>query len=135
MSPPRVSAHLASGSLPGPYRAPWWLSHAHSQTVWTALFSRTDAVCYRRQRWDTPDGDFIDVDFVDPPKKSGQCEDSEDSATRHAGAQMPLVVLFHGLEGSSASIYARAMAAATRVPNSAWVLSPVPTAVPPAASS
>jgi hypothetical protein len=71
-------------------------------------------VCYRRQRWDTPDGDFIDVDFVDPPKKSGQCEDSEDSATRHAGAQMPLVVLFHGLEGSSASIYARAMAAATR---------------------
>jgi predicted alpha/beta-fold hydrolase len=45
-----------------------------------------------RERWDTPDGDFIDVDF-------GGRE----------GA--PLVVLFHGLEGGSDSHYARAFAA------------------------
>jgi predicted alpha/beta-fold hydrolase len=40
---------------------------------------------YRRERWDTPDGDFIDVDWVDGP---------------HAA---PLIILFHGLEGSARS--------------------------------
>ena len=43
------------------------------------------ALPYRRERWDCPDGDFIDVDFVDG--QPGQ----------------PMVVLFHGLEGSAAS--------------------------------
>jgi predicted alpha/beta-fold hydrolase len=47
---------------------------------------------YRRERWDAPDGDFIDVDFLDG----------------EAGA--PLLVLFHGLEGSSASHYTTAFA-------------------------
>jgi predicted alpha/beta-fold hydrolase len=47
----------------------------------------------RRERWDTPDGDFIDVDF---------CGDS--------GAAKQLV-LFHGLEGGSDSHYARSIAA------------------------
>ena len=46
-------------------------------------------IAYRRERWDTPDGDFVDVDFVDGPE----------------GA--PWVHLFHGLEGSSESPYAR----------------------------
>jgi len=47
---------------------------------------------YRRERWTTPDQDFIDVDW----------QDAEPLA--------PLLVLFHGLEGSSASHYARAFA-------------------------
>jgi predicted alpha/beta-fold hydrolase len=47
-----------------------------------------------RERWATPDGDFIDVDFV-----------SMDAAT-----QTPTLVLFHGLEGSSASHYAQSFA-------------------------
>ena len=51
---------------------------------------------YRRERWETPDADFIDVDWVD-----GQ-----------PGA--PCVVLFHGLEGSSRSHYARRLMHATR---------------------
>ena len=46
-----------------------------------------------RERWDTPDGDFIDVDFCGDPL---------------AGRQL---VLFHGLEGGSDSHYARALAA------------------------
>lgn len=49
-------------------------------------------VNYRRERWDTPDGDFIDLDWVDGPPDA------------------PLVVLFHGLEGSSKSHYALALA-------------------------
>jgi predicted alpha/beta-fold hydrolase len=48
-------------------------------------------------RWDTPDGDFIDVDFLD---------DGDSGAS----ADSPLVVLFHGLEGHSKSHYARAFA-------------------------
>ena len=48
----------------------------------------------RRERWDTPDGDFIDVDFLD----------------RAPAADAPWLVLFHGLEGSSRSHYAQAFA-------------------------
>jgi uncharacterized protein len=50
-------------------------------------------VHYRRERWNTPDQDFIDVDIVD----------AQDNA--------PIVVLFHGLEGSSKSAYACALMA------------------------
>ena len=46
-----------------------------------------------RERWDTPDGDFIDVDFCG------------------AASAREQLVLFHGLEGSSDSHYARALAA------------------------
>lgn len=71
-----------------PHRAPWWLPGGHLQTVYPYLFLRRPPPAYRRERWDTPDGDFIDLDWVD------------------AGAPGPLVVLFHGLEGSSLSHYA-----------------------------
>jgi hypothetical protein len=85
------------------YRAPAWLPGGHLQTIWPALFSRAHSgvpPAYRRERWDTPDGDFVDVDFVDAPSA--------------AGARAPLLVLFHGLEGSSARPYARAFADAAR---------------------
>ena len=72
------------------FRGPRWLPGGQLQTIWPALFSRPAATpAYRRERWDTPDGDFVDVDFVDGP----------------AGA--PWLHLFHGLEGSSDSPYAR----------------------------
>ena len=53
---------------------------------------RRPVVHYRRERWDTQDSDFIDVDFALP-------EPSSDAA--------PVLILFHGLEGSSHSHYAR----------------------------
>jgi uncharacterized protein len=49
------------------------------------------AVHYRRERWETPDGDFIDLDFAQPEP---------------VGAAAPMLVLFHGLEGNSRSHYA-----------------------------
>ncbi|MEO7336353.1 MAG: alpha/beta hydrolase, partial [Caldimonas sp.] len=67
------------------YRAPRWLAGGNSQTIWPALFSTHFAgsrPAFRRERWITPDGDFIDVDW--------QGDD----------ADAPLLVLFHGLEGS-----------------------------------
>lgn len=81
------------------YRAPPWLPGGNAQTIWPALFSRPhlrEAPAYRRERWDTPDGDFVDVDHLDGPP----------------GA--PRLVLFHGLEGSSSSRYALAFALAAR---------------------
>jgi uncharacterized protein len=80
------------------YRAPAWLPGGNLQTIWPALASRRHhgpRPHYRRERWDTPDGDFIDVDFADPPP---------------ANAGAPMLVLFHGLEGSSTSHYALAFA-------------------------
>jgi predicted alpha/beta-fold hydrolase len=72
------------------YVAPGWLPGAHAQTIWPLLI-KGPLPPYRRQRWDTPDGDFIDLDWIDNP------------------ATTPLVVLFHGLEGSSRSHYARGL--------------------------
>jgi predicted alpha/beta-fold hydrolase len=75
-----------------PYAAPWWLPGGHLQTIVPAL-ARRPRVAWTRERWETPDGDFLDVDWAGAP-----------DAAR-------LLVLFHGLEGSSASHYARALAA------------------------
>lgn len=80
-------------TISGTYRSPWWLPGGHLQTIYPAKCIAKPAVLYRRERWNTPDGDFIDLDFVD------------------GAAEKPFVVLFHGLEGSSDSHYARALMA------------------------
>ena len=77
------------------YRAPGWLPGGNLQTIWPALYARRlsgAAVHYRRERWTAPDGDFVDVDWLDAP------------------TDQTLLVLFHGLEGSSHSHYAEAFA-------------------------
>jgi predicted alpha/beta-fold hydrolase len=78
------------------YRAPAWLPGGHAQTIWPALYARRrsgPSLPKQRERWVTPDDDFIDVD-------------------RHCASRKnrPMVVLFHGLEGSSDSHYAQAFA-------------------------
>lgn len=80
--------------IDSPYVAPWWLPGGHLQTIVSALLWPRPAVQYLRERWDTPDGDFIDVDFAQPAPLS---------------AEAPVLVLFHGLEGSSHSPYACAL--------------------------
>jgi len=73
------------------YLPPRWLPNGHLQTIYPALFLKQPQSALRRERWRTPDEDFIDVDFIDGlPGK-------------------PFVIMFHGLEGSSSSHYARAM--------------------------
>jgi predicted alpha/beta-fold hydrolase len=72
------------------YAAPAWLPGGHLQTLVPALL-HPPAPRWRRERWTTPDDDFIDLDWV--------------------GEAGPLIVLFHGLEGSSDSPYARALGA------------------------
>ncbi|QAZ39298.1 alpha/beta hydrolase [Methylibium sp. Pch-M] len=95
-----MAAAAADRRAPPPFdwAAPWWLPGGNAQTIWPALFARRvrgPAPRLQRERWDTPDGDFIDVDRL----------------TGEAGLPAaPLLVLFHGLEGSSASHYAQAFA-------------------------
>lgn len=80
------------------YIAPAWLPGGNLQTIWPALYSHRvfgPHPHYTRERWATPDADFVDVDWLvrlaDTPSKT-------------------LLVLFHGLEGSSRSHYAEAFA-------------------------
>ncbi len=68
------------------YTSPWWCRNRHVQTIWPALFRRV-RVTTHRERLDTPDGDFVDLDWLDGP------------------LGRPLVVVLHGLEGSSRSHY------------------------------
>lgn len=83
------------------YEAPWWLPGGHLQTIWPALLARRArgvTPCYRRERWTTPDQDFVDVDWLV----------SNSPKARITTQKRPLLVLFHGLEGNSRSHYAEA---------------------------
>jgi uncharacterized protein len=80
------------------YIAPKWLPGGNLQTIWPALYARKDRAAlprYRRVRWTTPDGDFIDLDWLQAAP---------------VAATNVLLVMFHGLEGSSGSHYAQGFA-------------------------
>src|SRR3954465_12612452 len=92
--PPRPKSCTESVS-PVPYRAPWWLRNRHLNTVYAAFLGKSVALPrMRRERWEMPDGDFIDVDWLAGESAPGT----------------PLVVLFHGLEGSTRSHYVKMLA-------------------------
>jgi uncharacterized protein len=64
----------------------WWCRNPHLQTVWGPLFRRR-RFALRRERLPTRDGDFVDLDWLDGTQSS------------------PLLLVLHGLEGSSRSHY------------------------------
>jgi uncharacterized protein len=101
--PPTARTAAGEASVEMFYRAPLWLPNSHAQTIVPALFARLPAVSYRRERWDTPDGDFIELDWL-----------VHEAGNEQPPADAPLFVLFHGLEGSSASHYARTLMASAR---------------------
>ena len=69
----------------------WWLPGPHLQTLWPVLSGSKKTPTLLRERLELPDGDFIDVDWV------------------NAHLDTPIVVILHGLEGSCHSPYARDM--------------------------
>lgn len=75
------------------YRAPWWLSGPHAQTIIPALIRRSGKVTGRRERIETADGDFLDLDWNESNRTSR------------------VAILSHGLEGSSADPAVQSMAA------------------------
>jgi predicted alpha/beta-fold hydrolase len=89
--------HAARSAVaaPLPYRAPRWLPGGHAQTIYASRL-RGPRPPLRREQVATPDGDFWEIDWLDAP------------------ASAPLVILFHGLEGSAGSHYARALLHALR---------------------
>ena len=91
------------------YEAPWWLPGGNLQTIVAAKLARNFGglpPIFRRERWNTPDQDFIDVDWLDSPARPGA----------------PMWVMFHGLEGSSSSHYALACAELARSQGFAFVV-------------
>jgi predicted alpha/beta-fold hydrolase len=73
-----------------PFRPAPGLSSPNAQTTFATLFRPRQAPPVARERWDTPDGDFVELDWL------------------RAQPRRPHVVIFHGLEGSSQSGYVRA---------------------------
>jgi len=68
------------------YRAPRWFKNRHVQTIFPTVFRRVSSIPYRRERLETPDGDFVDLDW-------SQC------------GHPRVAVLLHGLEGHSERKY------------------------------
>jgi predicted alpha/beta-fold hydrolase len=86
--------HIVSMSATSrPYRPAWWLPDPHTATLWGRIGRREPAQAVRVERWDTPDGDVLEV---------ARLERVSDPAA-------PRLLLFHGLEGGLHSHYARAM--------------------------
>jgi uncharacterized protein len=73
------------------YRPPFFLFNAHLETIYPALFRRVSVKTYTRERIDTPDNDFLDLDWLTQ------------------GANQ-LVIIQHGLEGNSYRAYIKGMA-------------------------
>lgn len=84
---------LPPGVPPASFRPAWWIPGANAQTVYGKFVRRPLAAATRRERWDTPDHDFLDVVRLDP-------------AGPWAGrADAPRLLLLHGLEGGMQSHY------------------------------
>lgn len=79
---------LLPATYPGP---PAWQTNGHLQTLAPGIFRRVKHIAYTRERIDTPDGDFLDLDWI-----------------RNGNSR--LVILTHGLEGNSDRQYIRGTA-------------------------
>jgi uncharacterized protein len=89
--------------VPRPFEPARWLPGAHAQTVSGRLLRRPRAPLFRRERWNTPDNDFIDLDFAPepPPPERVRADSAGPPTGRDAPARAPLVLVLHGLEGSA----------------------------------
>ena len=68
------------------YRVSWPFTNAHVNTIYPALFRRSPDLPYRRETLTTPDGDFLDLDWLE---NGNDC----------------LVIGLHGLEGNTQRHY------------------------------
>ncbi len=71
------------------FKPAWWLSNTHAQTMFSTLARQLKAPIDRQERFELPDGDFIDLAW----------------AENGLPMEAPLVVLLHGLGGSADSTY------------------------------
>jgi predicted alpha/beta-fold hydrolase len=71
-----------------PFRAARWASGPHAQTVAARVLRSPRGPDFQRERFETPDDDFLDVDWGPDP-----------------GPHAPMAIVLHGLEGSSRRRY------------------------------
>nr|MCH9699117.1 alpha/beta fold hydrolase [Gammaproteobacteria bacterium] len=76
--------------IESPFKTASWLNNAHLQSIWPALISRGSGISRDRERVITLDGDFLDLDW---------CQSNQSQR------ETPLVIIMHGLAGSSRSAY------------------------------
>jgi len=119
-----VGARIDPGQCP----VPGWLPGGHVQTLYGALFAQHPRVHFVRERMETADGDFLDLDWCGPGLRAGHLPDGS-AAPREAelaltGArrwmrdedwdglpgECDALILFHGLEGGSLSHYSQSIA-------------------------
>lgn len=74
------------------YRSPYWLPNRHLQTIYPNILRKITDVVYQRERIDTPDGDFLDLDWCKTPASNQR-----------------LIIMSHGLEGDSHRTYMKGM--------------------------
>ena len=72
--------------------------NGHIQSIFPSLFRKVSGVCYKRERIETPDDDFLDLDWS------------------YAGGKI-LAVISHGLEGNSQRSYVKGMVKALNEAN------------------
>jgi predicted alpha/beta-fold hydrolase len=73
------------------YSPAWWVPGGHLQTLWGKLFRKRIPAPTALERWDTPDGDFVELHRLSASEGS------------------PRLVLLHGLEGTVRSHYAQGL--------------------------
>jgi uncharacterized protein len=94
-SGPGATSGPGAPSGPGAFRRPWWARGPHTQTLFARALRSPDGPAWDRERLDTADGDFLDVDWTTDPSPDA-----------------PIVLVLHGLEGSSHRRYVRSVARA-----------------------
>ncbi len=79
---------MAQPRLELPFNPAWWCPGRHTQTIFARYFRPVPRLKMNRKRLETPDNDFLDIDLLEgsPP-------------------EAPLVIILHGLEGSSRAPY------------------------------
>ncbi|MFW6200394.1 MAG: YheT family hydrolase, partial [Gemmatimonadota bacterium] len=80
-----------------PFEPSTWLRGPHLQTLGGKLLRPSESPPLERIRLDTPDADFIDLDLGPEPGEMGTRSKADGPA--------PLVLVLHGLEGSSRRSY------------------------------
>src|SRR5437868_10594150 len=73
------------------YSPAWWIPGGHLQTLWGKLFRRQRPAPTVLERWDTPDGDFVELHRLS------------------AGTEASRLLILHGLEGTVRSHYAQGL--------------------------
>ncbi|MDN5210662.1 alpha/beta fold hydrolase [Fulvivirgaceae bacterium BMA12] len=73
------------------YKRPFYLFSKHLETIIPSVFRKIHGIQYHRERIDTEDGDFLDLDWL-------------------KGGNSQLAIISHGLEGSSERHYVKGMA-------------------------